>query len=106
MCGCISYNEEIYSPQTWFEAVFKVGDQVVLLQHQLPVQVRDGEISQSPQTLQNPLLLFLRPDLRCQVTNIVLRQSKPFIQIADRLYCWNTTSNGATYTVSQIALWF
>lgn len=57
---------------TWFEPVFEVWYQVVLLQHQLPVQVRDGEVGQCSQTLKDPLLLLLSPDLRCQVANVVL----------------------------------
>lgn len=57
---------------TWFESVFQVGHQVVLLEDQRPVQVGDGQIGQRAQTLDHKLLGLLLADLNRQVANVVL----------------------------------
>lgn len=81
---------------TWFEFVFEERHQVVLLQQQLPVQVRDDEVRQRPQTLQNPLLLFFSADLSSQVTYVVLKEN---IHIMNQ---WNSFQSLKKYFVSQI----
>lgn len=66
-CPC-SYSHT----HTWFESVVQVGHQVVLLEHQLPVQVGDGQIGQRAQTLDHKLLCLLLTDLSCQIPDVVL----------------------------------
>lgn len=57
---------------TWFESVLQVRHQVVLSEHQFPVQVGDGQIGQRAQTLDHKLLSFLLADLSRQVSNMIL----------------------------------
>jgi len=62
---------------TWFESLFQVGHQVVLLEDQRPVQVGDGQIGQRAQTLDHKLLrLLLLTDLGCQVTDVFLHADR------------------------------
>lgn len=62
--------------RTWSQLVLEVGDQLVLLQNQLPVQVRDGQIRESAQALDHKLLLFIVGDLGCQVPDIILDETE------------------------------
>jgi len=52
--------------------VLEEGDQVVLSEDQLPVQVGDGEVGQGAQALDHKLLGLLLADLGRQVTDVVL----------------------------------
>lgn len=61
---------------TGFEVLFQEGYQVVFFKHQLPVQIRDGEVRQRAQTLDHEFLVLVLTDLSCKVSDVIL-QEKP-----------------------------